>query len=66
MRKRLTLPLLAALWVSACGQKGPLYLPGNPSEIQSIPSQQQPDDEDDNGDDQSDDDGDDGAPAQKR
>jgi predicted small lipoprotein YifL len=30
------------LFAAGCGQKGPLYLPGNPSEIKtSVPSQQQ-------------------------
>ena len=29
--------LLGAL--AACGQSGPLYLPGNPSEVQNPPSQ---------------------------
>lgn len=24
----------ASLWLSACGQSGPLYLPGNPSRVQ--------------------------------
>ena len=27
--------LLAALSLAACGQKGPLYLPGNPSEMKT-------------------------------
>ena len=27
--------LLAALFLSACGQKGPLFLPGNPNEVRS-------------------------------
>ena len=27
--------LLVALFLSACGQKGPLYLPGNPDGIRS-------------------------------
>jgi predicted small lipoprotein YifL len=31
---------------AACGQKGPLFLPGNPSEIQSdVPRQAQSDEE---------------------
>ena len=37
---KLPLPVLivAMLFtVSACGQSGPLYLPGNPSEIQAPP-----------------------------
>jgi predicted small lipoprotein YifL len=32
--------LLALLFVAGCGQKGPLYLPGNPSQIKTdVPSQ---------------------------
>lgn len=27
--------LIAAILLAACGQKGPLYLPGNPSEMQT-------------------------------
>jgi predicted small lipoprotein YifL len=27
--------LLATIFLAACGQKGPLYLPGNPSEMQT-------------------------------
>jgi predicted small lipoprotein YifL len=27
--------LFAAVLITACGQKGPLYLPGNPSEMQT-------------------------------
>ena len=29
------LRLVPILFVAACGQSGPLYLPGNPSEIQA-------------------------------
>lgn len=36
MRRTLSLLLLTAL-LSACGQSGPLYLPGNPSEIRAAP-----------------------------
>ena len=39
--KRLTLALAAvslALLSAACGQSGPLYLPGNPSQIQNVPN----------------------------
>lgn len=32
---RFILAACAALTVGACGQKGPLYLPGDPSEIQT-------------------------------
>jgi predicted small lipoprotein YifL len=30
--------MLSLVFLSACGQKGPLFLPGNPSSLQSIPS----------------------------
>lgn len=30
--------LLSLTFLSACGQKGPLFLPGNPSQVQSVPS----------------------------
>ncbi len=47
----IVLSLLLAGLVSGCGQKGPLYLPGSPSEVQSVtqqPTQQQaPTEEDD-------------------
>jgi len=33
--------LLSLAFISACGQKGPLFLPGNPSTLQSIPSAEQ-------------------------
>ena len=43
--------MLSLAFLSACGQKGPLFLPGNPSSLQSIPTaeelQQQADEEDD-------------------
>ena len=36
--------------LGACGQKGPLYLPGNPSEIRpQAPEQEERDDEEDEG-----------------
>lgn len=39
---------LSVITITACGQKGPLFLPGNPSEIQSeVPRQDQPQDEED-------------------
>jgi len=34
----IVLLLLSLAYLSACGQKGPLFLPGNPSQIQSVPS----------------------------
>ena len=34
--------ILGLFWLAACGQKGPLYLPGDPSQIQTdIPRQEQ-------------------------
>lgn len=40
--------LLSVITTTACGQKGPLFLPGNPSEIQSqVPRQEQPQNEED-------------------
>ena len=33
--KLLLCALVAAFFVAACGQSGPLYLPGNPSEVQA-------------------------------
>ena len=37
---RWILILLAAAAAAGCGQKGPLYLPGDPSSIYSAPPQQ--------------------------
>ena len=34
--------ILNLVFVAACGQKGPLFLPGSPSEIQSVVREQQP------------------------
>ena len=39
---RFVLCSLALLFITACGQKGPLFLPGNPSEIRTPVDQQQP------------------------
>jgi len=40
--------LFSAITITACGQKGPLFLPGNPSEVQSeVPPQDQPQNEED-------------------
>lgn len=33
--------LLFLAFLSACGQKGPLFLPGNPSTLQSLPTAEQ-------------------------
>lgn len=47
---RIVLALIVSAIVAGCGQKGPLFLPGDPSAIYSAPQQQntQPaDDEDD-------------------
>jgi predicted small lipoprotein YifL len=39
--KSLTAIILCLLFAVGCGQKGPLYLPGNPSEIRSeVPAQE--------------------------
>ena len=39
--------ILSLMFTAGCGQKGPLFLPGNPSEIQSdVPRQTQPVEED--------------------
>jgi predicted small lipoprotein YifL len=51
--KYIVLILISLTALAACGQKGPLFLPGDPSEIRSIaqegqpPSEQGEDDEDD-------------------
>ena len=40
--------LFSVLSITACGQKGPLYLPGNPSEVRSeVPRQDPPQEEED-------------------
>ncbi len=40
--------LLAFLFAAGCGQKGPLYLPGNPSEIKTdVPRQDESQSEED-------------------
>ena len=47
--------LLTILFLAGCGQKGPLYLPGNPSQVQQppqtapaeVPAEDDEDDEDD-------------------
>ncbi len=41
--------LLLILSLVGCGQSGPLYLPGDPSEVQNLPQQvpELPEDEDD-------------------
>jgi len=54
--------LLVLLGVAGCGQSGPLYLPGNPSEVESPPAASpaengDADDEDDDDDDADNDDG---------
>jgi predicted small lipoprotein YifL len=36
MRRTFLILAMTAL-LSACGQSGPLYLPGNPSEIRAVP-----------------------------
>lgn len=50
--------LLSLAFLSACGQKGPLFLPGDASQVQSVPSAEQAqinpgtDDEDEDDDDE--------------
>ncbi len=45
--------LLLILSLVGCGQSGPLYLPGDPSEVQNLPTQvpELPEDDDDDEDD---------------
>ena len=39
---------VCAFVIAACGQKGPLFLPGNPSEIQTeVPAEAEEENEDD-------------------
>lgn len=46
--KTLILALISMFYVCGCGQKGPLYLPGNTNEIStSIPVQQEASQDDD-------------------
>ncbi len=45
--KSLTAIILFLLFAAGCGQKGPLYLPGNPSEIRSEVPRQDPADRED-------------------
>jgi predicted small lipoprotein YifL len=33
--------VVIVLVLAGCGQKGPLYLPGNPSEVRPVPEQEQ-------------------------
>lgn len=47
MLRLLFLLAVAAGILSACGQSGPLYLPGNPSEIRAQPPAEEPEQEDD-------------------
>ena len=47
------LALAGVFLLSACGQKGPLYLPGNPSEMKTeVPKEQAPEDDNKNEDDE--------------
>lgn len=39
--------LLSLAFLSACGQTGPLFLPGNPSQIQTSPPTEQSSEESD-------------------
>ena len=51
MRSPTLLILLSLFLFTACGQKGPLFLPGNPSQIQTVPPvegvQEETDEDDD-------------------
>lgn len=39
---------VCAFVIAACGQKGPLFLPGNPSEVQTeVPAEAEEENEDD-------------------
>ena len=42
----ITIAFLVGAAAGACGQKGPLYLPGDPSQIRSEVPQQESNDED--------------------
>jgi len=49
--------LLVLLFAAGCGQKGPLYLPGNPSQIKTdVPRQDEGQTEEDDEDDEDDED----------
>ena len=50
----LAIAVIASFSVSACGQKGPLYLPGNPSEIRPEPVEQEQDEGDEDEDEEDD------------
>ena len=39
--KQIVLLILTFAFLSACGQKGPLFLPGDPSEVRTTTPQQQ-------------------------
>ena len=49
----LTILLISVLATSGCGQKGPLFLPGDPSQIRTLPDtlpqDQDPEEEDEPG-----------------
>jgi len=54
MAARIALTLACLAGIAACGQKGPLYLPGDPSQLQTevpaqFPDQSGNEDEDDDG-----------------
>lgn len=57
---KLLASLLLIFALAACGQSGPLYIPGDPSEVQNLPTQipeVQDEDDDDDENDKSDDGG---------
>ena len=48
-RISLLLAMIIAFFLAGCGQSGPLYLPGDPSEIRDAPqpAESEPEDEED-------------------
>ena len=43
---RIPAALLLSMFLFGCGQSGPLYLPGNPSTVQTPPEQPQSEEDD--------------------
>ncbi len=55
MHKILLVLLCSIFAIAACGQKGPLFLPGDPSKIQTeVPAQEAVEEDDDETDDEDD------------
>ena len=44
--RRLLLALLIVAGTAGCGQKGPLFLPGDPSQVNPSPAEEQREDDD--------------------